>query len=366
MAEEAARGRTALPIPIDQLHLDDENPRLPEPLIHSPEPRLLKYLFDTGALEELALSLADNGFFSHEPLIVSKEARRGGYVVLEGNRRLATLMILLGSPHAEGITFDNVELSKARRAELSEVPCFEVLGRDQVFHFLGFRHIGGLKTWSPEAKARYLAKEIDSLAAEGKVANPFEAVARQVGTDTPGVRNSYVGLSILRAAKSEHGLDVSRITSETEHRFGVWLRCIQSPALRSYIGFNNAVTYAEVKNQLKKLDPAKLKEVLSDLLPRADGRPPVLDDSRDVTVYGRALTDKRAHSVLRKTGDLDLARQVVDELDLPSRIRKIARKCDVLREEVEAVQMTQDLKDAIGELTVKVRTLNSLAKDDSE
>jgi hypothetical protein len=365
MAEEAPNGRMAVPLPVDQLHLDDENPRLPEPLIHSPEPRLLKFLYDTGALEELALSLADNGFFQHEPLIVARDEKRGGYVVLEGNRRLATLMILLGSSHAEGVTFDNIVISDARRRELANAPCFEVPGREQVFHFLGFRHIGGLKTWSPEAKARYLAKEIDALAATGQVPNPFEAVARQVGTDTPGVRNSYVGLSILRAAKSAHGIDVSRITSETEHRFGVWLRCIQSPALREYIGFGNAATYEEVKNRLGKLEPVRLSEVISDLLPRADGRAAVLDDSRDVTVYGRALTDNRAHSVLRKTGDLELARQVVDELDLPSRIRKIARKCDILREEVETVKMTQDLRDAIGELAIKVRTLSLLAKEDA-
>ena len=42
------------------------------------------------------MSFADNGFFTHEPLIVSRPDESGIHTVLEGNRRFATLNVLLG------------------------------------------------------------------------------------------------------------------------------------------------------------------------------------------------------------------------------------------------------------------------------
>jgi hypothetical protein len=42
----------------------------------------------------LAQSLLDNGYFGHEPLIVLEASSR--YTVLAGNRRLATIQILMG------------------------------------------------------------------------------------------------------------------------------------------------------------------------------------------------------------------------------------------------------------------------------
>src|ERR1051326_2599411 len=90
---------------IEDLHLDPDNPRLPEELHGASQDRLVKYLFDTAVLEELARSFANNGFFEHEPLIIVK-GTKGGYVVVEGNRRLATLMILHRRPEAGDLRFD--------------------------------------------------------------------------------------------------------------------------------------------------------------------------------------------------------------------------------------------------------------------
>jgi hypothetical protein len=83
---------------VTDLHLDPKNPRLPEDLSKS-EPGLLKYFYDNGVLEELAQSFLDNGFFEQEPLSVLAR-KPSGFTVVEGNRRLATLMILALTPNS--------------------------------------------------------------------------------------------------------------------------------------------------------------------------------------------------------------------------------------------------------------------------
>ena len=46
------------------------------------------------AVAEVAMSIAWNGYFQHEPLFVEKTSR-GDMVVIEGNRRLAAVKLLL-------------------------------------------------------------------------------------------------------------------------------------------------------------------------------------------------------------------------------------------------------------------------------
>ena len=146
-----------------QNRLDSENPRLPEHLHGADQEELLKYLHANAALGELATSFVDNSFFVHEPLIVSQPDETGTHSVLEGNRRLAALTILLRLDTAKALdlafAIDPVPTAE-QLGELREIPCFVVERPEDVHRFLGFRHIGGLKTWSAEAKARYLLAEV--------------------------------------------------------------------------------------------------------------------------------------------------------------------------------------------------------------
>jgi len=71
--------------PVDHLDLDPENPRLPESIQGSSQDELIRYIALTYAMFELAQSLADNGYFSEEPLVACKTPARNRYKVVEGN-----------------------------------------------------------------------------------------------------------------------------------------------------------------------------------------------------------------------------------------------------------------------------------------
>jgi hypothetical protein len=322
---------------VDRLRLDPRNPRLPEDLRGRPQDELLLYLYENGVLEELANSFLDNGYFEHEPLIVTPdEDHPGHWIVVEGNRRLATLMILF---RLEPALDADVEFlldpspTEWQLERLRQVPSYEVASPEAVHEFLGFRHIGGIKTWSAEAKARYLLGEVERLEREGTTGNVFSAVARRVGSNAQGVRNPYIALRLLLHARDEFGTDIADVQ---RRRFGVWTRCMNSKELRSYIGFNGARTYADVQRQLPQVDEERLAEVIGDLTPREGRRAAVLADSRDVTAYAGVLVNPTAHQVLRKFNDLTLAKQVADKAALPTRLSQLYDRVDVVMREVQA------------------------------
>jgi hypothetical protein len=342
---------------IEDLHLDPDNPRLPEELHGASQDRLVKYLFDTAVLEELARSFANNGFFEHEPLIIVK-GTKGGYVVVEGNRRLATLMILHRRPEAGDLRFD-VEIDDAQLKSLREVPCFQVQGQDEVHKFLGFRHIGGIKKWSPEAKARYIAREVEHVRRINSDGNPFREVAKRVGSNTQGVRNNYIAITILRHAREELDIEVRSLQNE---RFGVWQRALNSPEIRDYIGFHDALEYDEIHAALKKLNAEHLKRVLADLMP-TNGQKALVADSRHLTDYGRILTNKRASGMLVRYRDFDRAKRLIDEIDMPKRIRNIRQDCEMILEDLQqATEGSEELVGAATELFGVTRAILGSAK----
>lgn len=344
-------------IPVEKLHLDIRNPRLPEVLQGRSEAELLRFLYEKEELTELAVSMCDNGFFAHEPLLVVKAAKGGDdFTVLEGNRRLATLKILLGDPIAEDIQFDGLALDGERRAELLQVPCVEVSGRSEILSFLGFRHIEGPRPWSPEAKARYIVDAVDQAVKEGSE-RPFYEVGRRTGGNTPGVRNLYVALKVLRVAREEHGLDVDPVLDQ---RFGFWQRCMNSPEIRQFIGFESADDIDEIKRSLKKLRPEEFKKVLDDVRP--GGR---LKDSRQITEYGKVLVNPAAYERFRETDSLEQARRVLKADSIVTRVTELQHECEKVSQEINGLEVIDEpLRQAVGRLQRVVKGMWAVVKED--
>ena len=249
---------------LGDLHLDPNNPRLPEAVQGGPPATILSHIRENGELTELARSFADNGYFVQEPVLVVRRPR-GGYKVVEGNRRVATLMLLLGD---DPPPFIDVELTAARRAELSAVPAVVLDGEEDLHRYVGFRHISGLQPWSPEAKARYLFSEVEKMPKGSD--DPFRVVARRVGLQPPQVRQAYLAFAILHHGADNLGIEVDGVIDHAKKRFGVWLRAIESPGIRAFIGVGSPTDYKEVKLALRSLSARRkeLQEVVNDIGPK--------------------------------------------------------------------------------------------------
>ena len=198
---------------LDELKLDAQNPRLGREVIrkHPDQDAVLEQMLD-WSLDELAVSFIDSGYWPHEAMLVVKE--KGENVVVEGNRRLAALMLLKRAKEGKPQSAKWADAIKGRRIKdrlFDDVPVIFADSRDDIASFLGFRHVTGIKEWRPAEKAEFIAKLIENQRLS------YEDVRRRIGSKTPTVRQNYIAYRMLLQMENVEDLDVEQV----EERFSV-------------------------------------------------------------------------------------------------------------------------------------------------
>src|SRR4051812_4254713 len=93
-----------VPVKVADLKLDLANPRFVAPNLNTEED-MIRFLYENADLPELLLSFANSGYLDFEPIIV----RRRDTVVLEGNRRIAALKLLMKPGLAKSLELSTPE-----------------------------------------------------------------------------------------------------------------------------------------------------------------------------------------------------------------------------------------------------------------
>ena len=196
MSQKTESRRTTLPV--DHLLLDEENPRLAS-LASDDETQtdLIRLLWEEEAVEEVALSIAENGYFEHEPLLViPHEKKKDRYVVVEGNRRLAAVLLLRSKELRGKLKVTELpEISAPKRTALDAMPVVVFEGREPVWAYLGFRHIHGTREWDSFSKAQYVANVHERFGI------PLAEIARRIGDKNSTVERFYRGYAVLMQAE---------------------------------------------------------------------------------------------------------------------------------------------------------------------
>ena len=350
-------------IPLDNLHFDPHNPRLPA-WVARDEESIHQHIVENYALRELIDSFTDNGYFEAERLLVIKlDDNPGHYIVVEGNRRLAALREL----EEQARTAKEVAaISPDLLQDLSVIPCLIVESREEINTYLAYRHIGGMKTWSAEAKARFILNMANELASQGDT-NPFRTIGRKIGSNAYGVRNLYTSLAVLEYAREELGLNTEYVQYS---RFGVWDKCMNSSAIKEYIGLGDSKLYSEIVRNIESIDNDNLEEVISDLTVRSGGMPAIVNDSRLVTNYGRVLTNEAARQTLRDYEDLHMAVQVLKDEDYAYVINSIDNQISKIIEDIATTKFSEEialeLKTPVQKLYGHVRILHAAVQESIE
>ncbi len=171
------------PIEIERLLLDPENPRLAHVDVSKGPEGLVKAMWQEMAVSEVALSIAENGFFPEEPLLAIPA---GGYskndphyTVVEGNRRLTAVLLLTDDGlRARVKATDLPKLTVSQRRRLEYLPVAIYPDREALWEYFGFRHVNGPKEWDALAKATYVAQVRRELGID------LDTIARKIGIST--------------------------------------------------------------------------------------------------------------------------------------------------------------------------------------
>lgn len=359
--------RPQLDIPIERLHLDPANPRLPEEIQGKSEDDVLRHLFEHFDLEEIAGPMGKNGYFQEEPLVVVPQKTSAGsliesaeyldfiekettqFTVVEGNRRLATAIILVDAARRKQLKVRSwPEVTDPVRMDLSVLPAIVYPSRKEVLPYLGVRHITGNKKWDSYAKARYIADMIQ----EGR---SVEEIQKEVGDRVQGVRKNAIAYRMLHEAREELDWDIERAKRD----FSLILLAIGQRNIKSYLGWSKT---APNSDQLKsvKLEEIKLEspvpeshlQNLGDLLSWLYGEGskvrPVINESRDITNYlSSVVASPSAVEYLKRTRNLIEAYDLTDGEE--AMIQKLLRTANTKLEKALGVAHRHRTPDIVDE-----------------
>ena len=224
-------------LPVADLIFDYKNPRLVEfdfgP--NTSDDEMVKCLWDTMDVRELVMSITASGFFRHEPVVVTEE--EGKHVVIEGNRRLAAVKVILNADLARNLGVDIPPVSASVRRDLETLPAIRDT-RQGAWRYLGFKHVNGPAKWSGYAKSQYIAEVHRAYSVS------LSDIARQIGDTHRTVQRLFRGLMVLETAEEWGVFD----------RGDRWRRHFSFSHLYTGLGYTGIAEFIGVRSETEE-DP---------------------------------------------------------------------------------------------------------------
>lgn len=336
----SGRKKPQLNISYKSLFLDTLNPRLPEKIQGKPEEDLLKFIKKAYYLEELAQSMSVNGYLDEEPLVaipmnlpsefeaLSEEeiikspdfisfinSPETKFTVVEGNRRLSTVKLLLQNDFAK-----YTPLPQEIIDDLEVLPVIVYPKRDTVLTYLGVRHINPVRKWGAYEKARYVAQMIEQHNIS------VDEVQRRIGDTSNSARKTYTCYRLIELMEDQFEYD----TEDAKENFSFLMLATGQGAVKRYIGLTEKWAEVDFENIIPSSHYEKLKRFFVWLYGDRD-KLPVIQESRDITnKVSPVLNLEESTKYLEETGDLEGAyeRSDGDELLLNKYFATILKTLD--------------------------------------
>jgi len=291
-------------IALNKLRFDLNNPRYGRRAGEATtEDKALDMIASDFLVDDLLSSIATNGFFEGEPLIV-KSRKDGDFTVLEGNRRLSALLILGDDPRAanqkkRGEIFRE-KLALNHHEAPTDVPVVTVDDTEaakQALAYLGTKHIVGARQWDSYAKARWMADMRD------KTEMPLTQIKEMIG-DTSGLvdrmlEGYYLVEQLREAGRFDAGQSYVRGRgSNPEFPFSWVYSVLNLSGVRKFLHLEEKddPTVNPVSEEHLE-DAGDLMEMMFGNRQRQ--KRPVIDESRDLGDLSKALLNSEKSARLR-------------------------------------------------------------------
>jgi len=245
-----------VPIRTGSLQLDPKNSRIPAGHRSDDQRKLLHELLEHEEVKELAFSISKMGLFPNELLVVMLAQPRR-YTVLEGNRRLAAIRLLLNpelAPTANLVKYFRNLSAKVDLSALGKLNAVVVNDRIAAAPIIAALHTRrSKKRWSTLQQARFYRELVD----EGQT--PLE-VAEEVGQTLGHVREFLRTEKLHRIALNlEYDSDVRHKIEDPKYPLSTLARFLESKVARKFLG----VELNEDRGFIGTVHPDRFKAVLA-------------------------------------------------------------------------------------------------------
>lgn len=219
-------------IKVGSLLLDANNTRIPADRRSKDQRHLLHELLEHEEVKDLASSITKLGLFPNERLVVMPSGKR--FTVLEGNRRLAAMKLLLNPELAPSDTTVRYFRKLSARADLLAIGKVEVVvvaDRVVAAPIIAALHTRGTKKrWSSLQQARFYRELVD----EGQT--PIE-IAESVGVALGEVRSFLRAEKLYRLALPlDYDEHVRRKIEDSNYPLTTLERFLESKVGRKFLG----------------------------------------------------------------------------------------------------------------------------------
>ena len=307
-------------VPIDRLRLDRRNPRLIGQDDDASDVPIIARLYREAEISELLQSVSTNGYLDIEPLIVMQDPDRPCLIVLEGNRRVATLRLL-----REPALLDEIWRSQRLRIRVppvddslrntfDAVSVYPVPNRERARSFIGFKHINGPAKWDAYAKARFAADWYKSGRPDGV---SLEAIASSIGDRHDTIKRMVSAIYVLEQAERED-LFCTRDRNTRKFNFSHLYTALSRSQYMDYLGLGK--TWARNDPEPAPVPVERLDELRKMLVwiygsKSTDELSVVRSQNPDIMNLGEVLVHTEARNLLETTHNLDQAHETTEAID---------------------------------------------------
>lgn len=315
-------------INLDNLFLDPNNPRfasedispLPESRITEPkiQERLIESMTKEIGIDDLVESIQKYGFIKIDRIVV-RRLDGNNYLVLEGNRRVASLKYLINLHNNGKLSLDPNILNT-----LNEIEVLVYTGDkpDIAWIIQGLRHLTGVKTWPKLQRAKFLTEKFFEEKNLG-----FREIARLTG-----MKSNEVGISI----RSYYAYKQARNDDEygdniTPDKFSMFEEAVFArPSLKSWLGWND---------NLKKFENIEnFKKLLSWITPQEGEEPRITRALELRDILSKLVTDPYKHIFAQFDNNqltIHQARALIDRIDTTEEIERELINLESVYKEIE-------------------------------
>jgi hypothetical protein len=354
---------------VDQLRFDDANPRLPQ-RAERDQAAILAWLLKDNSFFGLMTSIGELGYFPGEPVLVSPypddpdataipslEDPEREWTVVEGNRRLAAVRLLLNPELATVRPKTVVRIAKEATASTPErIPVIAFPKRDAILDYLGFRHVTGVKDWDPLEKARYL-DQMRRRGVEGGAEPSLQELAKMIGSRAPYVGRLLTALYALERVSAE-GFFKELGADEEEIPFSLLTTALNYKNLAGFIGLKDP----EDLKAVEKLDGDNLRRLARWLFEEDKDGNTVLRESRNIRWLSQAVLRKEAIQAMDEGIDAVTAGQLALDADalFGSAVQESASHLRVANRQVGNVtRLARPDLDSLSEITERAANMRA-------
>lgn len=304
---------TKILLSVESLEFDIENPRLVRGDSSAPtqDETIIQTLHEIADLSELINSICSNGYLDIEPLIVMpKNTNPETYTVLEGNRRLATIRLILNPSLSSTCKINIPEgCTQNLATDFDAITAVVVQDRLDAEAYIAFKHVNGAFRWDSYAKARFVTDWYKRALAQDKHIS-IEDIAKKIGDSNDTIRSFISSMLILDQAEEEGLFKISDKYNRGRFGFSHLYTALGRKEYSKYLdlesGWDKTPSLAPIKTE-------KQKERFSEILQyfygsKADKLPPIIKSQNpDLKNLGLVIANPIAHAILKDNRNLEEA-----------------------------------------------------------